>query len=196
MSVEFQFDFPRVLAAVTYIASKKIPDLTMYKILKILFLADKNHLVRYGRTLTGDKYCALPDGPVPSRVYDLFKKQVLKKPFTKEGEQIVANLSINKAKQYPEFQARTPFDADELSKSDIEALDYAIKELRSLDYDQIKRLTHKIPAYDRVWKARPKGRDSVPMKVEDLFEGDPNEVPGSKEEMFDNDKLSKCLSKR
>jgi len=196
MSVEFQFDFPRTLAAVTYIASKDIPDLTMYKILKILFLADKCHLVKYGRTLTGDRYSALPDGPVPSRVYDFFSKQVLKKPFSVEGRKIVANLAFDRKLKYPVFRATVPHDADELSKSDISALDYAINEFWNLDYNQLKAITHKYPAYKKAWEARPKGRDSVLMNVEDLFEGDPAALAGAKEAMLENDHIAKLFAKR
>jgi hypothetical protein len=105
VSVEFQVDFPRTLAAITYIASKGIEDLTMYKILKILFLADRHHLVRYGRTITGDRYAALHDGPVPSRVYDFFGKQVLEKPFSSEGRRIVASLAFDRNEKYPVFRA-------------------------------------------------------------------------------------------
>src|SRR5438552_3868866 len=126
MPVEFQFDFPRTLAAITYIASKDIPDLTTYKILKIIFLADKTHLTKYGRPITGDRYCALPDGPVPSRIYDLFKKQVLKKPFTDEGRKILANLELDNSK-HPRLRAKANYDANELSRSDIAALDDAIR---------------------------------------------------------------------
>jgi uncharacterized phage-associated protein len=196
MSVEFKFDFPRTLAAITYIASKNVDDLTMYKILKLLFLADSYHLVRYGRTLTGDKYAALPDGPVPSRVYDIFKKQVLKQPFTQEARQIVANLTFNKREQYPQFRANAPFDKGELSKSDIDSLDYAIAKFGRLNYEQLKSLTHSLPAYKKAWNARPQGKDSAPMNVEDLFEADPNAVSGAKETMRETSQLTKFFGRR
>ena len=51
MAVEFNIDFDKVIAATTYIASQspKLPELTMGKMCKLIFLADKHHLVRYGR---------------------------------------------------------------------------------------------------------------------------------------------------
>ena len=45
-------NFPRALAVITYIASKNIPDLTPYKLLKIIFLADRQHLLQYGEVLS------------------------------------------------------------------------------------------------------------------------------------------------
>ena len=41
MAVAFQFDFSSTLAAITYLTSKSLPELTKYKICKLLFLADK-----------------------------------------------------------------------------------------------------------------------------------------------------------
>ncbi len=196
MSVEFQFDFPRTLAAITYIASQNIPDLTEYRILKILFFADKYHLVRYGRTITGDGYSALPDGPVPSITYDIFKRQVLRKPFTEEGRRIAANLEISRKTKYPRFRAVAPYDADDLSKSDIAALDYAIRQLRHMSYDQLRDLSHAIVAFDKAWKRKKFYKFSAPMKFEDFFEDDPNAAEGAKAEMLESDQLRKALAER
>ena len=197
MAVEFKFDFPRTLAAITYIASRGIPDLTTYKILKIIFLADKYHLVRYGRTITGDKYCALPDGPVPSLIYDIFKKQVLKTPFTEEGRRILENIKVNKPRFIgnPTFKAIKAYDATELSKSDIGALNKAINDFGKLSYGQLKKLTHKMAAFDRAWSAKKTSQDA-PMNFEDFFEDDSNAVSGAKEEMIENDQLRKVFAER
>lgn len=196
MSVEFQFDFPRTLAAITYIASQDIPELTQYKILKLLFLADKYHLVRYGRTITGDKYAAMNDGPVPSHIYDLFKKEVLKRPWSDQGKQLAANLQVDSSGKYPILRARQKFDSGELSKSDIEALNKVIKAFRDFDFFDFRDFTHKIAAFDRAWNSRGLFKRSVPMNIEDFFEGDTDAVEGAKAEMIENDQLRKALAER
>jgi hypothetical protein len=89
-----------------------------------------------------------------------------------------------------------PYDADELSKSDIAALDYAIKQFGNKSYSQLKDITHEIPAYKKAWTAKPKGKDSVPMSVEDLFESDPAALAVAKEAMLENDNLTKLFAKR
>jgi uncharacterized phage-associated protein len=189
--VEFTFDFPKTLAVITYIASKGVPDLTTYKILKIIFLADKSHLIAHGRTITGDRYSALPDGPIPSRIYDLFKKQVVKTPFSEEGRKIAANLTVDKRGGHPTFAAKVAPDLTELSRSDIAAIDGAIKVFGRLSYGELKSKTHEMAEFDRAWKAR-NSKDAAPMKFEDFFEND-KALEEAKAEMIENHQLRKVF---
>jgi uncharacterized phage-associated protein len=46
------------------------------KIVKLLFLADKFHLIGYGRTITGDSFVAMKNGPVGSMVLDVLNKNI------------------------------------------------------------------------------------------------------------------------
>jgi uncharacterized phage-associated protein len=191
MAVEFKFNFPRSLAVITYIASKNVPELTTYKILKLIFLADKFHLVQHGRTITGDKYSALPDGPVPSRLYDFFKKQVLKNPFSSEGRQLRANLEIDKTGTYPRFKAKAAPDMDELSSTDVDAIDFAIKKFGAFSYGELKDLTHEMAAFEKAWKSKKPQAEMAPMKFEDFFEGDKHTVEAARAEMIESDLLRK-----
>ena len=51
-NVRFTFDREKALAAIAYLGTKRIADLSKGKICKLVFLADKHHLVRHGRTIT------------------------------------------------------------------------------------------------------------------------------------------------
>jgi len=55
----------KVRQAVAYIASKLPGRENMYKVLKVMYFADKLHLKRYGRVIFGDRYIAMKHGPVP-----------------------------------------------------------------------------------------------------------------------------------
>src|SRR4051812_34811550 len=101
MPVEFKLDMEKVIATTLFLAGKNLPELTEGKLLKLMFLADKYHLVRYGRPITGDRYEAMNHGPVPSWTYALFNKQILKKPFTPEGKTLAAMLDIDTSGKYP-----------------------------------------------------------------------------------------------
>src|SRR5207247_4693024 len=110
-------------------ASRNVPELTPGKLFKLMFLAEKYHLVHYGRPITGDRYDAMNDGPVPSFTYGLFKKQILRRPFTEPGRRLAAALEVIRSSTLPQFKARRSFDPDQLSQSDILALDKTIQNL-------------------------------------------------------------------
>jgi uncharacterized phage-associated protein len=193
--VEFRLDIDKVIATVVYFSSHQLPELTPAKLFKLMFLAEKYHLVRYGRPITGDRYDAMKDGPVPSFTYDLFKKQVLKKPFSDPARRLSAQLTINKTKPVPELSSVSSFDKDQLSVSDIKALDYVILTFGNLPFSKLRKITHDMAAYDNAWRSKG-NRESVPMKFEDFFEGDEDAVLEVREEVIENQVLDKVFAKR
>jgi uncharacterized phage-associated protein len=192
MAVQFQLDFERTLESITYISSKEIPELTTYKLCKLLFLADKYHLVRFGRPITGDRYCALPDGPVPSTVYD-WMKEVLSTPTSAEAREIFSALAIDKSYQYPRLRAARNFNSNSLSRSDMSALDHVIKQFGKFNFPQLRAITHEMIAYANAWDRR-EGRNSEPMNFEDFFEEEADALAGVREDVIENALLRKILA--
>lgn len=68
----FTLDTDKAIEAVLYVAAR-IKNPTLHSISKVLFHADKAHLSRYGRPISGDRYVAMKHGPVPSATYDILK---------------------------------------------------------------------------------------------------------------------------
>lgn len=68
----FRLDTDKAVESVLYIAGR-IPNPTIHSIAKMLYHADKAHLSRYGRPISGDRYIAMRHGPVPSATYDILK---------------------------------------------------------------------------------------------------------------------------
>lgn len=147
------------MEAILYVASRARTDL--YGTLKLLYVADKFHLERYGRLIYGEDYSAMRWGPVPSSAYDIVKfvrgdrercrNMLAKGAFSMEGDTFVLH--------------RAP-DIDELSPSDMECLDQAIHEFGHLDFAGFKNLTH-----DAAWKAawddataRSRGSVGIPLQ--------------------------------
>jgi Protein of unknown function (DUF4065) len=62
---------PRALRAVG-ITSRAHGRRSLRSICRI-FIADRDHLRRFGRPVTGDAYIAMDNGPVLSRIYDIIK---------------------------------------------------------------------------------------------------------------------------
>ena len=71
-SIQMKFNEHKTVNAVLYIV-EKLKRRDFHKIFKLLYFSDREHLSVYGRTITGDVYIAMVDGPVPSNLYDIFK---------------------------------------------------------------------------------------------------------------------------
>lgn len=160
-----RLDEEKALAVLLYLAEKAGGQIDLYKLLKMIYFADKAHLHKWGRTITADKYCRMNHGVTPSAVYDMIKSvrgdgEWIRdlSPFfelvrPKGGEQ---KPTILKALQKP--------DLDELSQSDIETLDQIFDQNIDRSFDELK-----MKAHDKVYDCD----TSFWINDEDLAEGDP-----------------------
>jgi uncharacterized phage-associated protein len=62
-TIRFHYDQDKVMNALAFFSRKGVADLDQMKSSKLLFLADRAHLLRYGRTITGDTYVCMEHGP-------------------------------------------------------------------------------------------------------------------------------------
>ncbi len=142
MAKQFDFEPEKALSATAYLAQRT--GETMYTILKMVYIADRIHLERYGRPITGDKFIAMPEGACPSKIYDSMK--VLR------GE--INNNYLPNSEQYLEVDPTT-YDVivkdmpsiDYLSASEIECLDETISILKRCGRWNIRDLAH-----DDAWR--------------------------------------------
>jgi uncharacterized phage-associated protein len=193
MAVAFTFDFEKASAALLYLASRNLPAFDKGKACKLLYLADKLHLVRYGRPITGDRYWALEHGPVPSAVLNLIN-DVEKKQLSGQGVQALAEaLELDRTFENPRFRARQKPNMDLLSKSDVDVLDRVADSFGSKTFAELRALTHETVAYQRAWTGKPADKGSAPMAFEDFFDEDADAIAGAREEMLENDALRKSF---
>jgi uncharacterized phage-associated protein len=194
MAVRFELDEEKTVAAIVFLADAGIRDLTKYKISKLLFLADKYHLVRYGRSITGDRICAMEYGPVPSVTLDALNTFLGSEQGNPAAQNMAKTLSeyITTDAKYrnKHFVAARKMDFQRyLSPSDLGALKEVIKEHGSKSFEELKAMTHELFAYRKAWADR--GCDNPTMKFEDLFVEDPDAIEGAFEEMIENYELSR-----
>jgi uncharacterized phage-associated protein len=128
------YEDQRIKEVLLYILSKTgVVD--YYHLMKILYLAERQHLAKWGEKITSDDYYALPHGPVPTRIYDSLKN-------VKEGKKGFLSDVIVVDKDSPNVTPlRTP-DMDYLSKSEIEALDNAIAKNIVKSFAELEQMTH------------------------------------------------------
>lgn len=198
MTVTFTYDFEKALAALVYLASnpETVPALDKYKVGKLLFLADKYHLVRYGRPILGDYYKALDYGPIPQRTMDILHvligdQRAWGTEEAKAAERLGEVLGADHRFQHPRLSAKRMPNLEALSVSERAALEHVVSEHGKRTFDELKVLTHEMPAYRKVWKGV-----AVEMYYEDFFDEDPDAITGAREEMLENDALRKAFPVR
>ncbi len=156
--LRFQFNEKKGVEALTYLASKW-PDLTAFFAAKVLFFAEKEHLNRYSRPIIGDTFIAMPNGPVPSTLYDFIKGRLDQ---AGDPEAIMSALLI-KRDPYPRLAAQRDADLEVFSPSDIECLDAAIEFCRGRGFSALSNLTHQ----ERAWLEAPA---NGPMDYEHMID--------------------------
>ena len=154
---QFEFKADKSLAVTSYLAKG---DSDMYTILKMIYVADRLHLERYGRTITGDKFAALKEGACPSRIYDSFKAlrgdPKNKKNYLPESEKF---LTVDGEKHAVTVKQMPPLDV--LSGTDMDCLDEVLTILKQPN----GRWTIIGMAHDSAWEKT--GRNSI-MNIFDI----------------------------
>ncbi len=148
MTIRFTFDAEKALEALVYIVSKTNADL--YGALKIYYNADKLHLHKFGRFISGDYYKALPYGPVPQGAYDIL--HFVRGTHTASPVPMARNALRFKGQNG--LEALREADLSALSKTDVECLDAAILRDGKKRFWQLKKETH-----DAAWHATLKNQE-------------------------------------
>ena len=163
-----QFDVEAATAAVAYMATR-LPRLTVHQACKLLYLAEKQHIERYGRLFLKDDFIAMPYGPVPSRVYDLMKAargegrhhQVTQEDVDYFAERLVVHGNS--------IAARCEPDLGELSESAIKCLEDVIMRYGDWDFEARTEVSH-----DAAWQATWDKWQNGIMSLEDIVHSLPD----------------------
>jgi len=173
--IRFRFAPEKLVQALAFFASRGIRDLDKMKAAKLLFHADKYHLLTYGRPVIGDQYACMEYGPVPSASLNVMNDVIAGDPHfppvAKElfDEYLMVDQSSGK---YPVFRARKEPDLDAFSDSDIESLEFALKSYGAKSAWELSEESHGEPSWRLANEHRPAG-SSVIMDYRFFFEGHP-----------------------
>ncbi len=128
----------KIRAAVLYILNAFPDGLDYIKIFKILYFAQRQHLVLYGRTIIDDTFQARQKGPVSG--------------FVRKGLKLIENsgtgINVRKGNQCQIITSSESADTDELSISEIKCLDKYINDFKSMKSEDVSRISHD----DKAWQ--------------------------------------------
>jgi len=153
----FAFRFEKTLQAAAYLLRRESTRQMNYmRLLKVLYIADRESLRRVGRPITGDRVVAMERGPVLSEVYDLIKGAHLRSP------------------EWSDFIQRAEYDVrlvqepgvGKLSKFEIDVLERVAEENRSRDEWAMVEFTHSFPE----WQNNDPGKSSKVIPLHDILD--------------------------
>ena len=147
-NIRFPFKIKKFVNAMAFFA-QKVDKLDKLKAAKLLYFADKHHLIRYGRPIFGDHYHTLDYGPVPSICLDIMNEVLqplrnikIQTPYKNIFEQ---KLGVFKPKDhpYPCFKKIEEPDMKVFSQSEIESLRATISKYGKKTGGKLIALCHK-----------------------------------------------------
>jgi uncharacterized phage-associated protein len=182
--IRFKFELDKLIASISFFADNKLDDLSKLKVCKLLYFADKHHLVKYGRPILGDTYFHLDNGPVPSNSLNIMNEVIasdtvyLKSGEVSNEEKFEEYLFVRKPifSKHPIFCSRKQHHFECLSESELEALRVTMEKYGKKSPSALIELTHE----EAAWK---KSASNSEIDYRLFFEDDVTADPRAKEYM-------------
>lgn len=132
----------KIKAVLLYIM-KSFPDGVDYiKLFKILYFAQQDHLVRYGKVLVDESFKAVKHGPVPTYTYKAL--QIAEgKPLEGDFDEFLSGIAVIDKKVYTSVSP----DMDYISGANIKCLEAAIEKYKDADPYDLSDMSH-----DSAWE--------------------------------------------
>ena len=158
--------FKKATQALNLLAQKKDGRINKMKAIKLIYLADRLHLRKYGRPIVGDVYWAMKLGPVGSRAKNIAE-------LTEAPVEVLAYakkyIKPADAKKRSFASIKDP-DLSVFSKSDLECLEAVYARFSDKDQFELAELTHKFPEWSKFEnEIMVKGKKRIKMSYDDFF---------------------------
>ncbi len=131
--IAFTFNFEKTLQSSGVVLGRHHGRMESIRLLKILYIADRELLAETGRTLTGDRAVAMKKGPVLCGVYDLIKGT---------SRDATAWDSVIRTDKYEVVLTEAPVGTGKLTKAEKQKLLDLCERYRDTDSEDLSELTH------------------------------------------------------
>lgn len=180
-----EISYKKATQALNYLARKKDGKINKMKAIKLIYLADRLHLRKYGRLIVGDIYWAMKLGPVGSRAKRAAELDV-PESFLSYTEKYIQPADDKKQS----FISLKPVDTDLFSETDLECLESVYTAFGDKDQFELAELSHQYPEWKKHERELKSGKKRVEMNYNDFF------ADGSKDDpLFGQKKSDLALAK-
>lgn len=128
------------------------------RLLKILYIADKENLKEIGEPITGDQVVAMENGPVLSKLLDLIKGKLAAYPYCKRHIE----------RDNHEIRLKKDPGASKLSPCEKQKLEQVAKRYKNHDMGDMIDLTHEFEE----WEENYIEGTSNPITIEEILKGE------------------------
>ncbi|HVU06522.1 MAG TPA: Panacea domain-containing protein [Candidatus Paceibacterota bacterium] len=178
--------YKKATQALNFLARKKDGKINKMKAIKLIYLADRLHIRKYGRPIIGDMYWAMKMGPVGSQV-----KRAAELSNMSEGALSYAKKYIQPADEKKHYVTSVkPVDLDVFSKTDLECLEAVYGQFSDKDQFELRDITHQYPEWSKHERYLKSGKKRVQMDYEDFFSSTEKDDP-----LFAENKSDLALAK-
>lgn len=158
--------FKKATQALNLLARKKDGRINKMKAIKLIYLADRLHLRKYGRLITGDIYWAMKLGPVGSRAKNIAELKEVPDEVLAYAKKYIKPTD---AKKQSITSIKDP-DLNVFSKSDLECLEAVYARFSDKDQFELAELTHQFPEWAKFkHEIMIKGKKRIKMSYDDFF---------------------------
>ena len=155
--MEFRFDFEKSLQAAAFLLHLEDDRMPYLRLLKLMYIAERELLAQKATPLTGDIYKAMEHGPVLSHVYDLIKGNGAR---SVEWESYIDRIGYA-------VKLVRPADREKLSGDAIEKLAEVSARHREKGHWEISDLNHDFPEWRKNY---PGNGGTALIPLEDILE--------------------------
>jgi len=147
----------KATAMAAYFLQKAGGEMEYIKLIKLLYIADREALKRWGRPLTGDAYYSLPHGPIVSRIKDFITDDP-----ELSGAKVWKDFIETEPQKYSvRLKREVPWNS--LADAEVELLEEIFKKYGRLTKWEIVELTHRFSE----WKDP--GGSALEITYEDIL---------------------------
>ena len=157
--------YKKATQALNFFAQKKEGKINKMKAIKLIYLADRLHLRKYGRPIVGDTYWAMKLGPVGSRAKRVAELDTMPNEVFSYAKKYIKPADSKKQS----FVSLRPVDMDIFSKTDLECLESVYENFSDKDQFELAELSHQYPEWARHERALKAGKKRVLMQYDDFF---------------------------
>lgn len=144
-----------------FFALKQGGRIPVLKLVKLLYLSDREHLQKFDFPILFDDFVSMEHGPVTSMTYNYIKGE---KESKDEWDTFISGRPVNHSVSAKE--GVTEYDLDELSRAEIKTLESVWQQFSSMDRFEIRDWTHDNCAEWEDPKKSVSGKKSIPLPYE------------------------------